>query len=106
MINKYFNNPFTVNRWDWSSEELFSSDIASKLHTYTTAWTYKVVLSLTGWYTRWTFKDQNCGDNCIALVDKRYTTVTNVKITSMPSLSWYFGASATNPGNNFFNSFN
>ena len=97
-INKYFKSAYTVDWWDGSPIETVSAD---KSHTYNTAWTYTITLSLTWWVDRWTF--QNVSK---PLVPKYGTTVTWVKIIYMPSLADGFGANETNPGNYFFRSFN
>jgi len=97
-INKYFANAYTVDWWDGSPIETVSAD---KSHTYNTAWTYTITLSLTWWADRWTF--QNVYK---PLVPTNWTTVTDVKIVSMPSLADWFGNSETNPWNYFFYSFN
>ena len=95
-INKYFANAYKVYRWEGSSENL----TADTMHTYSTPWTYTVVLSLS-WADRWTF--QNVSK---PLVPKDGTTMQMVTMASMPSLAEWFGDSATSPGNNFFYFFN
>ena len=95
-INKYFANVYEVHRWDETAENLTSDTT----HTYSETWTYTIILSLS-WADRWTF--QNVSKS---LVTKNGTTMTWVKIISMPSLADWFGNSATVPGDNFFSYFN
>ncbi len=95
-INKYFANAYTVDRWDGTTWNL-TADIT---HTYATAGTYPITLSLS-WADRWTF--QNVSK---PLVPQAGTTMTWVKVTYMPSLAEWFGESATSPWDNFFNAFN
>ena len=97
-INKYFANAYTVDRWDGTTGNL----TADTTHTYSTAWTYTITLSLS-WADRWTFKNQTSDQ---PLVLSNWTTMTWVKIVFMPSLADGFGNSATNPWNYFFMSFN
>ena len=99
-INKYFANNYTINRWDGSSTTNASS---TNTHTYSTAWTYTITLSLTWWADRWTF---NTEYNANPLVPTNGTTMTWVKITSMPSLEEWFGINATAPWTRFFQNFN
>ena len=96
-INKYFENAYLVDWWDWTTWNLTTHTT----HTYATSGTYNIILSLTWWADRWTF--QNVSK---PLVPKDWTTVTEVKITSMPSLAGGFGANATAPWNYFFDHFN
>ena len=96
-INKYFFNSYTVNWWDGSPVETVS---AGKTHTYTWAWIYNIILSTTA--NRWIF--QRVVNN--PLVPINGTTMIWVKIVSMPSLEDWFGESATDPWNYFFNWFN
>ena len=95
-INKYFANAYTVDRWDGSLTQDLTGDT---VHTYSVASGYTITLSTTA--DRWTFKNVYK-----PLVPTNWTTVTDVKIVSMPSLADWFGNNATNPGNYFFYNFN
>ena len=97
-INKYFANVYTVDWWDGSPVETVSSN---KTHTYSVASGYTITLSLTGSASRWTFKN---GLN--PLVPKEGTTMTWVKIVSMPSLADGFGNTSEAPWDYFFDAFN
>ena len=97
-INNYFGNSFTVDWWDGNSKQTISTNIT---HRYTTSWTYNIILSLTWWAERWTFKSTSS-----PLIPKANATVTWVKITYMPPLSDGFGNSATWAWDYFFSSFN
>ena len=95
-INKYFANAYTVDWWDGTEIEIVSAD---KTHTYTWAWIYEIILSLTWWADRWTFQSTVNG-----LIT--YAQTSNIKIIYMPSLAEWFGESATSPGDYFFCNFN
>jgi len=95
-INKYFANAYTVDRWDGTMWNL-TWDI---VHTYSVASGYTIILSLS-WTDRWTFQGKSK-----PLVPIAETTMSWVKIVSMPSLAEWFGDNAKNPGNNFFRAFN
>ena len=97
-INKYFDNDYTVDWWDGTPVETLSSD---KTHTYSVASGYTITLSTTA--DRWKFYKNYLYK---PLVPTDGTTVTWVKIVSMPSLAYWFGDSATTPGDNFFYYFN
>ena len=97
-INKYFTNDYTVDRWDGTPIAMLGSNTT---HTYTTTSWYTVTLSLAGWATRWKFLGAT-----LPLIPKIWTTATDIKIVTMPSLSWYFGDNATSPWDSFFFSFN
>ena len=99
-INKYFSNAYTVDRWDGTTWNL---TVATK-HTYSAASGYTIILSLS-WSERWRFQWVTPSESR-PLVPKVGTTMTWVKIVSMPSLADGFWASATAPGNYFFEKFN
>ena len=95
-INKYFANDYTVDRWDGTSDDLIDDIV----HTYDEASGYTITLSLS-WADRWTFLGVTK-----PLVPAAETTMTWIKIVTMPSLAEWFGESTTSPGNNFFRAFN
>lgn len=97
-VNKYFANAHNIDWWDGSP---VANHTADTTHTYSAAGTYKIKLTLAWWATRWTFVSA-----AKPLVPTAGTTASNIYISSMPSLADYFGANATNPGDNFFYCFN
>ena len=101
-MRNYFKNSYTVNWWDGSPTTVFSTNT---WHKYPWVWTYTIVLSLTGTSTRWIFKGW-AYSNSYPLIPIDWTTMTWVKIVSMPSLADWFWSSKTSPGNSFFESFN
>jgi len=97
-INKYFANNYTIDWWDW----LWGEATSTNDHTYSTPWTYTIILSLTWWADRWTFQS-----SYVALITKNsYTTVTWVLIKYMPSLASGFWTSDIWVWDNFFRYFN
>lgn len=97
MVSKYFANEFIVDWWDGLLELL----VEDTIHIYEKTWTYDIILSLREWTWRWTFSSVQK-----PLIPKNYTTITGVKIVSMPSLAEWFWDGPTEPWNNFFRYFN
>ena len=105
-IYKYFANDYTIDWWIDDGVIEVSQD-STYFYTYGSIWTYVVRLALADWEDRWTFNNQWWWSRQWLVPKDAYnTTVSNVKIISMPSLADWFGASATNPWNNFFANFN
>jgi len=95
-LNKYFDvSNYTVDRWDGTTGTI-STHLTK---TYNNIGTYYVELQNP--WDRWKFSLTS-----YSLVPQSWTTVDNVKIVYMPSLADWFGESASNPGDNFFRSFN
>ena len=111
-INKYFANDYTVDRWDGTTGEwatwwwIIENIISHTTHTYSATWTYNITLSLS-WADRWTFREMWWEISYTEpLVPVSWTTVTDVQIIYMPSLTEWFWDSAEVPGNRFFSWFN
>ena len=95
-LHKYFAvSNYTVDRWDGTAGTI-STDLTK---TYNNTGTYYVELHNP--WGRWTFSSADS-----PLVPQPWTTVDDVKVFYMPSLSGRFGNSASSPGNYFFRSFN
>ena len=111
-INKYFANDYTVDRWDGTTGEwatwgwIIENIISHTTHTYSATWTYNITLSLS-WADRWTFREMWWEISYTEpLVPVSWTTVTDVQIIYMPSLTGWFWDSAEVPGDRFFSWFN
>ena len=91
-INPYLANTLLVDRWDGSTWYAWR-------HNYAHSWDYHITLNTTA--ERWSFKNTTEG-----LVPKDWTTMTGIKVITMPSLASWFWVSSEEAGDSFFQAFN